>query len=157
MVTADDLALFSRISRFQRLYAKALAKRLDVYGVKPGYIDIFTRLWERDNVTQKHLHAQLEIEQATLSNTIKRMERDGFVEKSRNPKDRRVTYIQLTERGQSMKRAVSAAIEDLQASISTGLTINDRRYFHRILKQMIQHAKTDLDDVTLVLVDEVSD
>lgn len=157
MSDSTERLFYSRISRMQRLYAKALSKRLDPHGVKPGYLDILDRLWEKDNITQKQLHQRMDIEQATLSNSLKRMERDGIIRKTRNPQDRRVTFIVLTDHGRALHKVVNAAIDDLQSVINTGLTINDRRYFHRILKQMTEQIDEDLEDATLILVDEISE
>ncbi|MGE4422298.1 MAG: MarR family winged helix-turn-helix transcriptional regulator [Pseudodesulfovibrio sp.] len=152
-----EYLFFPTMSRFQRLYARGLSKRLDPHGVRPGYLDVFFRLWEKDGVTQKALHESMDVEQATLSNTLKRMERDGFLLRKRNPKDRRQSIIVLTDTGASIRKLVLAAIDDLQAVVNTRLSINDRRYFRRILQQMNEQLVLDLDDTTLVLLDEVDD
>ena len=157
MNSIDDRLFFFRISRMHRLYAKALIKRLDPHGVKPGYLDILTKLWEQDNITQKQLHERMELEQATLSNSLKRMERDSIVERKRNPRDRRMTYIVLTPRGRSLQKVIHTAVDDLQNVANTGLTVNDKRYFHRILKQMSKQIENDLNDPTLILIDEVEE
>lgn len=152
-----EYLFFSTMSRFHRLYAKGLSKRLDPHGVRPGYLEVFFRLWEGDGITQKALHAGMDVEQATLSNTLKRMERDGFLLRKRNPKDRRQSIIVLTDTGANLRKLVLAAIDDLQAVVNTRLSINDRRYFRRILQQMNDQLVLDLDDATLVLLDEVDD
>lgn len=148
-------AFYPAMARFQRLYSKALSKRLDPHGVKPGYLEVFFRLWERDGISQKRLHAQLDVEQATLSNTLKRMERDGFVKRTPNRKDRRQSIIVLTETGSGLRKLVLAAVDDLQSIVNQGLTINDKRYFRRILKQMTEYLEDDIGDGALVLLDEV--
>jgi len=157
MLNDQDKLFFARLSRAQRLYAGALAKRLAPHGVKPGYIDILDRLWQRDNVTQKALHSTLDIEQATLSNTLKRMERDNILCRVRNPQDRRMTHIVLTDHGRGLRKVVKASMDDVQGTATTGMTVNDRRYFYRILKQMTEHLETDLGETTLILVDEVKE
>jgi len=43
-----------------------------VYNVHPGYLSILRQLWLTDNITQKELPEQILVEQATLSNTLKR-------------------------------------------------------------------------------------
>ncbi|WP_394699845.1 MarR family winged helix-turn-helix transcriptional regulator [uncultured Pseudodesulfovibrio sp.] len=157
MDSRPEYLFFSSMSRFTRLYSKGLSRRLSPYGVRPGYLDVLFRLWERDGVTQKTLHESLDVEQATLSNTLKRMERDGFLERQRNHKDRRQSIIVLTDSGTGLRKIVLTAIEDLQTVVNTGLSINDRRYFRRILKQMNEHLLDDLDDALFVLVDEIED
>ena len=157
MFNQEDSRFFTRLSRLQRLYSKALAKRLDPHGVKPGYLDILDRLWAGDNVTQKELHANLDIEQATLSNTLKRMERDGILLRVRNERDRRITQIVLTEHGRTLRKLVKASLDDVQKTAASGLTVNDRRYFYRLLRQMAEHLDVDTADAALILVDEVED
>jgi DNA-binding MarR family transcriptional regulator len=148
---------FAAMGRFNRLYAKGLSKRLLPYGVRPGYLEIFFRLWGQDHITQKALHEGMDVEQATLSNTLKRMERDGFVLRQRDPRDRRQSVIVLTETGAGLRKLVLTAIDDLQSVVNHRLSVSDRRYFKKILKQMNDQLLSDLDDATLVLLDEVDD
>ncbi|WP_247648456.1 MarR family transcriptional regulator [Pseudodesulfovibrio sp. zrk46] len=125
--------------------------------MQPGYLTILSRLWERDGITQKELKATLDIEQATLSNTLKRMERDGLVEQKRTKEDRRRHHITLTDHGRSIQSTVTAAIDDLRSSVNQGLTINDRRYFKRIMRQMTEKLEEDQMESIVVLLDEVVD
>lgn len=82
----DIASFYSQLSRLHRLYTRGLVMRLDPYTVRPGYLDVLNVLWDEDNLTQKQLNAHLDIEQATLSNTLKRMERDGILTRIPNKK-----------------------------------------------------------------------
>ncbi len=152
-----DSLFFTQLSRFQRLYAKGLTMRLSPYDVQPGYLTILHYLWQRDGVTQKELTQFLDIEQATLSNTLKRMERDGLVLRTPNKKDRRRHLITLTEKGASLKNPVETAINDLRKLVNEGLTVNDRRYFKRIMRQMSEKLEDDQTEPLFVLLDEVTE
>ncbi len=131
--------------------------RLSPYDVQPGYLTILHYLWQRDGVTQKELTQFLDIEQATLSNTLKRMERDGLVLRTPNKKDRRRHLITLTEKGASLKNPVETAINDLRKLVNEGLTVNDRRYFKRIMRQMSEKLEDDQTEPLFVLLDEVTE
>jgi len=148
---------FVRMSRFQRLYSRALGNRLAPYGVSPGYLSVLQVLWEGDGLIQRDLRSRLDIEQATLSNTLKRMERDGLILRTPDPKDRRHHTITLTPQGKSVQRLVHESIQDLRKTVNQGLTVNDRRYFNRIIRQMTSHLEDDLLEPLFVLVDEVTD
>ena len=148
---------FCQLSLFQRLYARALGNRLAPYDVNPGYLSVLQVLWNGDGLIQKDLRTQLGIEQATLSNTLKRMERDGLIKRTPNPRDRRHHVITLTQKGSSVRRLVNEAIDDLRKTVNQGLTVNDRRYFKRIMRQMADHLEDDLLEPLFVLVDEVTD
>lgn len=157
MPSFNDELFFSQLSKFQRNYSKSLTLRLETYDVRPGYLNILQSLWERDNITQKELNALIEIEQATLSKTLSRMERDGLIKRNPNPKDRRQIHITLSDKARYIQGAVKSAIEDLQSIVNQGLTINDKRYFNRLMKQMTEQLENDLSEPCLVLFDEISD
>ena len=148
---------FLRLSRFQRLYDRALRNRLAPYGVNPGYLNVLQCLWERDGITQTELRRGLDIEQATLSNTLKRMERDGLISRDADPKDRRLHAITLTARGAEVRQLIDDALDDLRKTVNQGLTVNDRRYFNRIMRQMTDQLENDLLEPMFVLLDEVRD
>lgn len=157
MTHSDNALFFTQLSALQRQYSKALSMRLEPYDVRPGYLNILYCLWEKDDITQKELNVHIHIEQATLSNSLSRMKRDGLIEQNPNPKDRRLNHITLTEKGRSLKNAVHSAIDDLQSIVNKGLTVNDRRYFNRILRQMTEQIENDLNDPCLMLFDEIAD
>ncbi|WP_285907244.1 MarR family winged helix-turn-helix transcriptional regulator [Pseudodesulfovibrio pelocollis] len=150
-----DTLFFTQLSRFQRLYARSLAARLAPLGVHSGYLGVLHYLWQRDGITQKTLHELMPVEQATLSNTLKRMERDGLIARTPDPDDKRAHVITLTPRANALKPQVMQAIGDLRAAVNTGLTVNDRRYFRRIMRQMTESLETDQEDAPVLLLDEV--
>jgi DNA-binding MarR family transcriptional regulator len=152
-----DSLFFSQLSQFQRLYSRSLAARLAPLDVHPGYLGVLHYLWQGDGVTQKILFGLMPVEQATLSNTLKRMERDGLIERSPNPDDKRNHIISLTHKGMSAKAPVIQAIGDLRAAVNTGLTVTDRRYFRRIMRQMTEALEADQAEPLFLLLDEVDE
>jgi DNA-binding MarR family transcriptional regulator len=150
-----DTLFFTQLSRFQRLYSRSLAARLVPLDVQPGYLGVLHYLWQRDGVTQKELHTLMPVEQATLSNTLKRMERDGLIAREPNPDDKRHHVITLTAKGAALKPQVIQAIGDLRATVNAGLTVTDRRYFRRIMRQMTDALEADQADPLFLLLDEV--
>lgn len=154
-MTKDQTHFYETLSAFQRLYHKSLVMRLSPYGVQPGYLHVLRVLWEKDGITQKELNANLEIEQATLSNTLQRMERDGLITRTALKTDRRRQTILLSDKARQLQTTVAAALEDLNKTVNVGLTINDLKYFKRIMNQMIGHLEDDQSESLLVLLDEV--
>lgn len=51
------------------------------------------------NVGMSELGRQTQLEKSNLSNLVDRLEQRGLVVRKRDPDDRRVTYVQLTEEG----------------------------------------------------------
>ena len=62
--------------------SRALQARADGAGFAPGQFPVLLELWSGDGLTQRELLDGLDIEQATMANTLSRMERDGLVSRT---------------------------------------------------------------------------
>ena len=72
-------------------FSKSLASRANALGFLPGQFPVLVELWNEDGLTQRELLDRLDIEQATLANTLARMERDSLIVRQPHPRDRRAT------------------------------------------------------------------
>ncbi|MHA1522773.1 MAG: MarR family winged helix-turn-helix transcriptional regulator [Alphaproteobacteria bacterium] len=123
-----------------RLFARGLQQRVQPLGLAPAQFMTLLELWNEDGLTQKQLVSRLDVEQATMANTIARMERDGLVERKAHPKDRRAQSIFLTAKSKDVKRnAVEAAKRQNQTALA-GFSADERsaflQYMHRVITNM---------------------
>jgi len=70
-----------------RLFARELQLRIKPLGLSTGTFPALLVLWEGDGLTQRELIEHLDIEQPTMANTLARMERDGLIERRKDPAD----------------------------------------------------------------------
>ncbi|MCY1665189.1 MarR family winged helix-turn-helix transcriptional regulator [Rhizobium sp. SL86] len=116
--------------------SRALQKRASALGFSPGQFPVLLALWEEDGLTQRQLLDRLEVEQATLANTLSRMERDGLIARSPHPNDRRAQIIALTERG----RELEALALDAAARADDEVFHGFRRFERELLKEYMRMA-----------------
>ena len=83
-------------SLLAKSFSRALQERGQKLGFAPGQFPVLLELWSEEGLTQKQLLDRLDIEQATMANTLARMERDGLVLRKRHPTDKRAQQIFLT-------------------------------------------------------------
>ncbi len=125
-----------------RLFEQALQKRIKPLGVVPGQFPALLALFEKDGQTQKQLVEKLSIEQATLANTLARMERDGLIIRKEHPADGRARWIHLTEKANSIREDVfRAAIETNEAALSA-LDADERNQFLTLVRKVIVTIKS---------------
>jgi DNA-binding MarR family transcriptional regulator len=86
-----------------RLLDRRLAMRLRAHNVPIGQWPFLLFLWANKDLSQRELS---KLEEATVTNTIDRMERDGLVSRTRRPTNRRRNQLRLTERGQGLLNAL---------------------------------------------------
>ncbi len=79
---------------------------------------------------------RLAIEQATLANTLQRMERDGLISRQVHPNDRRATQNFLTERGRDIEADAIAAAVAADADLFKGF----RRFEKELLLEYMRWA-----------------
>lgn len=91
----DDSAGFLA-NHLARLFARELQLRIKPLGLSTGTFPALLVLWESDGMTQRELIERLDIEQPTMANTLARMERDGLIDRRKDPADGRVQRIWLT-------------------------------------------------------------
>jgi len=131
------------VNYMARLFAEGLRKRVAPLGIVPGQFPALLALWERDGLTQKELLEQVAIEQATLANTLARMERDDLIVRKEHPADARARTIHLTEKARSIRDAAYAAAEATNAEALEGLTAAERQEFLNLMQRTIRSLQAD--------------
>lgn len=81
-----------------RLFAQGLHERIKSLDLAPAQFMTLLELWNEDGLSQKELVERIDVEQATMANTIRRMERDGLITRKQNQKDARSHTIFLTNK-----------------------------------------------------------
>lgn len=124
-----------------RLFARGLGERIRPLGLSTGTFPALLELWETDGQTQKQLVERLDIEQATMANTLARMERDGLIIRKKSETDGRVQRVWLTERARGLRDpAIGAAMAENAEALS-GLTDAERRQFILLMQKVITTGK----------------
>ena len=76
-------------------------------------------LWEKDEITVGEICSKLMLDNGTLSPLLKKMEKDGFVERVRSKEDDRKVIISLTEQG----RALQERAKDVPRNVATCIAL----------------------------------
>ncbi|MBF9049291.1 MarR family transcriptional regulator [Roseobacter sp. HKCCD9010] len=121
-----------------RLFARAIHARIKPLGLSPGNFPAMLELWARDGQTQSELVQRLDIEQATMANTLTRMERDGLITRTKDADDGRLQRIWLTERGKSLQNPATEAARSENARALQGLTAEEQDAFLALMRHVIQ-------------------
>ncbi len=131
------------INHMARLFAKELQQRIQPLGIVTGQFPILLELWEKDGITQRELLEKLDIEQATLANTLTRMERDGLVKRTKHPIDSRVQQIWLTKKATIIKDDAYQAARQINSEALSGLDEQDQVRFLDLMQSVISKMKRD--------------
>jgi DNA-binding MarR family transcriptional regulator len=127
-----------------RLFADGLRARIKPLGIVPGQFPALLELWENEGLTQKELVARLDIEQATMANTLSRMERDGLIRRKPHPGDGRAQLVWLTAKARALRApAVEAAIAQNEVALAL-LSVDERRQFLGFMQRTVRAMQDDV-------------
>ena len=78
---------------------------------------VFLVLWERDGLSVTEIGSRLMLDNGTLSPLLKKMEKAGYLKRSRSAEDDRVVIITLTDEGKAMQEKVKDVPEKVASCI----------------------------------------
>jgi MarR family transcriptional regulator, organic hydroperoxide resistance regulator len=105
----------------------------------PQYLVMLT-LWDHQKSGQckplsvKEIAATLQMDSATLSPMLKRLEALGLITRTRNPVDERSTDVTLTKDGAALRRRALAIPPAVVARL--GVDMNELQHLHEVLTRI---------------------
>lgn len=131
-----DKSLSYVVNRLSRQLTAAMNEQLKRHGVAPGQFPVLMCLWEQDGLTQRELYERVKIEQATMSNTLKRMERDSLIYREPDPLDRRSMRIHLTGMAKKLEDRLTSRAKSVNKSALDGIKKKERKKLLELLSRM---------------------
>lgn len=120
-----------------RLFARGLHRRIQPLGLAPAQFMTLVELWAEDGLTQKQLVERLDVEQATMANTLARMERDGLIRRRPNPDDARSQQVWLTDAARRLHGPATAAAMAQNDAALGGLSADERPLFVDLMRRVV--------------------
>lgn len=131
------------INHMARLFAKELQQRIQPLGIVTGQFPILLELWEGDGLTQRELLEKLDIEQATLANTLTRMQRDGLIKRTKHPTDARAQQIWLTKKAADIKETAYQFAWQINMDSLSALDADEQAKFMDYMRRVIGKMRSD--------------
>jgi DNA-binding MarR family transcriptional regulator len=126
-----------------RLFASSLSQRLRPLGLATAQFAVLMELWENDGLTQKELVERLDIEQATVANTLNRMERDGLIVRKPNPQDGRSQIVCLTSTARGLEADATRHAAAVNTQALADLTGAEQEAFLDLMRKVVERQRAD--------------
>ncbi|WP_417415976.1 MarR family winged helix-turn-helix transcriptional regulator [Hoeflea sp.] len=141
MMFDKDRSAGALTSEIARLYAAALQRGLAPLKLSPAQFLALNELWSDDGLTQRDLARRLAVEQATMANTLARMERDRLVERRPHPDDRRSQQVWLTQAARGLQAPAIDAADKANDLVAAGLPAAERELFLSMLGRILSNLR----------------
>ncbi|CAN7241920.1 MarR family winged helix-turn-helix transcriptional regulator [Aminobacter sp. LjRoot7] len=130
-------------NQMARLFAKGLHERIRPLELAPAQFMTLLALWDEDGLAQSELVRRLDVEQATMANTLTRMERDGLIERRANPDDGRSQAIHLTPRAKALRDPATTAARAQNEAALADFSQEERETFLALMRRAIAAMHKD--------------
>lgn len=109
--------------------------------VHPAESYVVHELWMASPLSQTDISDRLEIGNATVGKTLQRLERNGFVQRTRLATDARRVMVRLTDKGVRAHEQFQEATDALIADIESVLGVAEARRLASSLIKLADHFR----------------
>jgi MarR family transcriptional regulator, transcriptional regulator for hemolysin len=132
-----------QLARTAKLLTRAFEQELALAGGSLPTWLILLSLKSRSWRTQRELAEALGIEGPTLTHHLARLERAGLVRRTRDPDNRRVQRVELTETGDAAFHRLRRAAASFDQRLRSGLGDSDIKQLRELLAQLLSNVTGD--------------
>jgi DNA-binding MarR family transcriptional regulator len=105
-------------------------------GGKRGQIRILKLLSEKGNITQKELLEILTLKSGSVSETVKKLENQGYITKKKDELDKRKVIITLTDEGRSFLETQLKINSEQEKVLFNSLTSDEQAELEELLNKL---------------------
>ncbi len=132
--------IFFQLAKAYQLGNRFLTQKVSELNLTSVQAMILGFLDHEDQVTSSELGKRAELDSATLTGILDRLETAGFIERKGNPDDRRSIRIHLTKQGKVMAQEASRVIIEANKEFLQVLTEEQKRDLHGIIQTLRQYT-----------------
>ena len=118
------------------LYERFLAAGYDE--IRPSYGSVLLPLYEEDGLRMGELAKRARLSKQTMTDMIRRLERDDLVERRNDPSDARASLIFLTPRSRGFKPVAAKTLRELDRLARKRLSSDSVTELKGALRQLMQ-------------------
>ena len=122
------IVMHKMMNRAQEMYQE--------FDLNKSQAGVLFTLHRSDSMSQKELAARLNVTPPSITASIQKMERDGYLTRHPDPKDQRVMRLSLTEKGKSCIQSVWTVAQQMEELMFCDMTVEEVALLKRLLLQI---------------------
>lgn len=131
------------INHASRLLMRHFEERLRPLGFGAAYLPVVGALNEDGPLLQRDLALLAHVEQPTMAAILLRMERDGMIERTPHPTDKRASQVNLTAKARDTLPIAMSSLGEVAEQLVAGFTADERTTFLALLQRAARNLEPD--------------
>ena len=129
----ENIELERKERAVHKLFFKCAFAHMQGIDIHPGQMQFMMVLLKRGRCTQTEIAKRLDVSNASVGISVRRLMKAGFVKKSADQNDLRVTHIELTEKGEKFAKEAKARAQDMMDVKFEGLSREQLEAYYDVL------------------------
>ena len=138
----------ARLSRIALHVARVQEESFGKYGLNRGEVGVLAALrfaGPKQQSSPTRLFKGLMLSSAGITSRVDRLEKRGYVKRSRHPDDRRGVLVELTESGRHVLEMAVGADSSRERELVSGLSAAERKSLAALLKKLLSSLEPNSD------------
>jgi MarR family transcriptional regulator, organic hydroperoxide resistance regulator len=131
-----DHCIFFMLAKGSQAGTKFLNAKVSRLNLTPVQALVISFLSDQDQIMAGELGKKIELDSATLTGILDRLETAQLIERKGNPDDRRSVKIHLTKKGKEIGREAGKLIEKANEEFLSAFTENERQTLLSLIKKL---------------------
>ena len=128
-----------QIRRLQQVAVALFAETLQAWDITPAQYAALATLERQAPLSQAALGALIACDRATVGGVIERLDAKGWLQRTRDPADRRQRLLGLTPAGRAVLRDLHPLIDEVQQRLLAPLSESERLRFDALCLKLLKH------------------
>lgn len=142
-IDPKTMPLGRMLANLGRTHAMRVDQAMDEIGLYRGQAILLLTLAEQDGLIHTEIAGRLCISPAAASKVIKRMEELGYVQRTPDPADERLSRVFLREEGRAKLDDVHAVFRAINVRLVAGFSPKEEAGLRAFLGRMIQNLQDE--------------
>lgn len=125
-----------KLNKVRRKIHRYYESKLAQFNITPVQFYVLSALWDKDEIKFKDLALRLEMDGATLTGILDRMEKHGFIQRKQDPDDRRSVLISLTNKSKEIRPQMIEIAQDLDQEFRDKVPDEEFKLLLKVLDQL---------------------
>lgn len=136
----NDKYIIYFISKTKKKMVQFLEKELknkEIYDLAPSYGNILTVLYDNDGkLSMSEIGNLIGKDKSTITALIKKLEKSNYVRKTKDENDRRITYIELTDKSIEIQSKFDSISKEVNTRAYKNFSEEEKETLLKLLKKL---------------------
>ncbi len=135
-----------KLNKSSMLYKRLMSKHLERLNITYSQLMVLRVANQEPGITAKEILMQMDTDKATLSGVLARLERDNYIYRVKNEKDKRIQNIFVSQGSEKLCTEVSLIERACIGDLIEGITDDEAENFLSILDRFIANQVSKIEE-----------